>query len=181
MKKYIFGYGSLVCPDDVFRTLGRRVELVYPVRLNGWIRDWSVVIDNTVARHRRVELEDGQATSVYIAVLNIRRPNLGEQPTHPNGVLFEVTDEDLVKMDERESHYRRLDVTADVVNGSTGIIYTYSGLEKFLYTPQLKGQVVIPGPYHDLVAQGFTALGPEMHGTYGQSTLVSDLPIHPAV
>lgn len=176
-KQYVFGYGSLVSPDDVFRTLGRRVELIYPVQLNGWIRDWSVVINSTLSP-RGTGMEINGAASSYIAVLNVRRPAVHERPTHPNGVLFAVTDEDLRKLDARETHYERLDVTADVVNESTGIVYTYSGLPDCLHLKPTDGQVVIPGLYQELVAGGFAALGPDMHETYLQTTHRSDLPVH---
>ncbi|HVX57929.1 MAG TPA: gamma-glutamylcyclotransferase family protein [Candidatus Saccharimonadales bacterium] len=188
LKQYVFGYGSLVCPDDVARTLGRRVKMIYPVSLTGWIRDWSVVINNTDAEHRAVRVSEGSLPS-YIVVLNVRRPLSSEVPTDPNGVLFEVTDEDLRKLDEREHHYRRLDVTADVVNAPTdGSIYMYTGLDEHLITRYVRRVhrprraaatdiVVIPGPYFELVAQGFAALGPDMHQAYLDSTRPSSLKV----
>lgn len=176
-KRYIFGYGSLVSPEDVARTLGRRPNMVYPVTLNGWIREWSVVIDNTIARHRCIRKADGSLLPGYIAVLNVRRPGPGEHPTNPNGVLFEVTEADLRRIDTRETHYRRVDVTRDVVNRPTGIIYTYSGLDRFLLGSK-HAQTAIPGHYHALVRQGFTALGPNMYETYLSTTLPTRLRIH---
>lgn len=175
---YVFGYGSLVSAEDVARTLGRMPEFIHPVRLKGWVREWGVVIDNTEAEHRCVRLADGSVAPGRIAVLNVRRPAPGERPTHPNGVLFRVTPSDLKKMDGRETHYERLDVSSSVVNKPTGIIYTYTGLGGSLIGRASRSGVVIPGAYHDLVRRGFDALGPKMLDEYLNSTLRSDLEIY---
>lgn len=172
-KQYIFGYGSLVSPEDVFRTLGRRVELIYPVQLRGWVRDWGVVVDITKT-HRTFDLNEDCPT--HIAALNIRRPEPGERPTDPNGVLFEVTDDDLAKIDIRERCYERMDVTGDIADGpEDAIIYAYSGLEAHLLIRGEDLEVVIPKPYQDIVVRGFTALGPSIYEAYMDSTLISDL------
>jgi hypothetical protein len=174
-KQYIFGYGSLVSPDDVYRTLGRRVELIYPVELRGWIRDWGVVVDVSKT-HRRFKLDAGCPT--HIAALNIRRPGRGERPTNPNGVLFAVDEADLAKLDIRESCYERTDVTEDIVDPpADGVIYAYTGLDTYLLA-QCEGlEVVIPKPYQDIVVRGFTALGAEVHDAYARSTLISELDV----
>ena len=177
-KHYIFGYGSLVSADDVARTIGRVPPLIHPVTLKGWIREWGVVIDNTKAAHRCVRLTDGRIAPGYIAVLNVRLPAPGERPTDPNGVLFEVTEAELKKMDERETHYKRLVVSTSVVNKPTGIIYAYTGHDRFLLTGIDSPDIVIPGAYHDLVEQGFASLGGTMRDEYLSSTLPSDLRIH---
>ncbi len=179
-KQYIFGYGSLVSAKDIARTLGRQPSLIHPAVLKGWIRDWSVVIDNTAAEHRCVRLPDGNLAPGHIVVLNVRRPARGEKPTDPNGVLFEVTEADLQKMDKRETHYTRLDVTEHVVNKPTGItctIYAYSGHERFLISRSKTIKAVIPGAYSELVEQGFMSLGTGMRDEYLNSTVVSSLPI----
>lgn len=177
-KLYVFGYGSLVSADDVARTLGRRPTLIYPVTLKGWLREWGVVIENVTAKHRCVRLPDGSPAPGHIVVLNVRRPGSGEEPTDPNGVLFEVTDEELREVDRREKSYRRVDVTEDVIGGPRGSIYTYSGLDNFLISNHTGGPMVIPGSYHELVRLGFTSLSPDMYDAYVGSTRTSDLPIH---
>ena len=180
MAKYVFGYGSLVSTKDVARTLGREPVLIHPVELKGWVRDWGVVIDNTIAAHRCVRLPDGSVAPGYIAVLNVRRPLPGERPTHPNGVLFEVTDDELKKLDDREKCYERLDVTAYVVNAPTGTVYVYSGLDKHLianHDGPDGSAVVIPGAYAELVKRGFAELSPDMHQAYLKSTLSSRLSV----
>ncbi len=172
-KQYIFGYGSLVSPEDVYRTLGRRVRLIYPVELRGWIRDWGVVVDITKT-HRRFKLDARCPT--HIAALNIRRPEAGERPTNPNGVLFEVAKDDLVKLDRRESCYERVEVTEDIVDPpANSVIYAYTGLDTYLLAKCKGLEIAIPKPYQDIVVKGFTAMGPDIYETYRRSTLVSSL------
>jgi hypothetical protein len=174
-KQYIFGYGSLVSPKDVFRTLGRRVQLIYPVELHGWVRDWGVVI-NVTKTHRGFKLYEG--CPGYVAALNIRRPEPGERPTNPNGVLFEVTDKDLAKLDKRENCYDRVDVTADIVDApANAVVYAYSGLDTYLLARKKGLKVVIPKLYQDIVVDGFSALGPEGKQRYMTTTLKSKLAI----
>jgi hypothetical protein len=174
-KQYIFGYGSLVSPKDVFRTLGRRVELIYPVELHGWIRDWGIAVDITKT-HRKFKLYKG--CPGYVAALNIRRPESGEHPTNPNGVLFEVTDEDLAKLDKREYCYERVDVTADIIDPpANAIVYAYSGLDTYLLARKKGLEVVIVKLYQDIVTEGFTALGPSVYKKYVTTTSASDLAV----
>lgn len=174
-KQYVFGYGSLASPEDAARTLGRLPSFIYPVSLHGWIRDWSVVIQNDTAAHRSVTLPDGMVAPGSIVVLNVRRPALNERATNPNGVLIEVTEADLRKLDARETHYDRHDVTADIVGGPAGIIYTYVGKDHFLLAQNTFAQAVIPADYSELVAQAFLGLGEAMHDTYVSSTVRSKL------
>lgn len=175
-KSYIFGYGSLVSPADVARTLGRRPEFIYPVTLDGWIREWGIVIENAGARHRSVRLADGTVAPGCIAVLNVRRPATGEEPTHPNGVLFEVNEAELRLMDARETHYDRHDVTVDIAGGPIqGTVYTYVGRERFFLAHNAGVPVVIPGDYSELVTQAFLGLGGTMHENYLNSTMPSEL------
>jgi len=174
-KYYIFGYGSLVSSADVARTLGRHPEFIYPITLNGWIREWGIVIDNAGAQHRSVRLADGTVVPGCIVVLNVRRPTAQERPTHPNGVLFEVTEAELLLMDARETHYDRHEVTQDITGGPPGVIYTYVGRDQHLLRPTIRKSVVIPADYSELVAQAFLGLDEAMHKTYLSSTLPSEL------
>lgn len=175
-KVYVFGYGSLANADDVARTLGRLPSFIHPAKLEGWVREWGLVIRNDES-HRCVRLPDGTVAPGYIAVLNVRRPMAGETPTDPNGVLFEVDDEDLLKIDAREQHYRRLDVTRHVRGAPEGIVYTYTGLDKFLIANHDGSPTVIPANYSELVSSSFMLLGPDGHELYVSTTLPSDLPL----
>lgn len=170
-KIYVFGYGSLVCPDDIAVTLGRAVEVVYPATQQGWIRDWSVVVDNRLSRPRYYQLAEDGSTPNYVVALNVRRPYAEESATNPNGVLFEVSSADLVKLDTRECDYARVDVTEDIVGAPDGaVVYTYTGLPEHLLQSHSEGVAIVPQSYANLVANGFTKLGADMYAQYVRST-----------
>lgn len=172
-KTYIFGYGSLVVPEDIFVTLGHRVKVMYPYVLQGWVRDWSAIID-TQRMTRRFRLQD-LTEPPYVAALNVRQPRDEEVATNPNGVLFEVSAADLALLDVRESHYRRVDVTEDVPDAPAGIIYTYTAAPECTWASPDDRSIIVPGSYCDLVGTGFVALGEAMHQGYVATTR---LPYH---
>lgn len=181
-KTYIFGYGSLVNPEDAAQTLGHTVKLIYPVKLRGWIRDWSVVVDNT-ATLRKFTLTDTDGIPNYVIALNVRKREGNELPSDPNGVLIEVTEQDLEMLDGRESHYERVDVTKDISTAVDGKVYTYTGLKSYMYAQNYAAasEVILPESYMSLVETSFASLGPEMLKQYRTSTLVTTLPIRPSV
>lgn len=159
-RKYIFGYGSLVSRKSIKHTIGRDPGKLCIVELNGWVRDWGVVLDN-LATIRRFELQPSRETPHYVAALNIRKPKENESPTNPNGVLFEVTDEDIAKMDNREDHYIRVDITTDIaeVAGFDERIYAYVGKEEFYAKENDKRNIILPGSYLKLVESNFDKEG----------------------
>lgn len=169
-KTYIFGYGSLVCPDDIAVTLGHTVDVIQPVTLQGWIRDWSVVVDNRLSRPRYYQLIEDNSIPDYVVALNVRRPGEGEVATNPNGVLFEVSEVDLLLLDARECNYDRVDVTEDVLGAPNGVVYTYTGLAQHLLHVHDEQEVIVPQSYARLVADGFAKLGEDMYAQYAHST-----------
>lgn len=175
-KTYIFGYGSLVCPDDIAVTLGHTVDVIQPVTLQGWIRDWSVVVDNRLSRPRYYQLVEDNSIPDYVVALNVRRPGEGEVATNPNGVLFEVSEADLLLLDARECNYDRVDVTEDVLGAPNGVIYTYTGLPQHLMQVYAGQPVIVPQSYAHLVTNGFATLSKEMHIQYLHSTQSATLP-----
>lgn len=170
-KTYIFGYGSLVCPDDIAVTLGHPVDVIQPVTLQGWIRDWSVVVDNRLSRPRYYQLVDDNSIPDYVVALNVRRPTEDEVATNPNGVLFEVTEADLLLLDARESHYARVDVTEDITGRPVkSVVYAYTGLHEHIHHVHDKRFIIVPGSYSNLVVNGFERLGTTMYHQYIAST-----------
>ncbi len=176
-KKYVFGYGSLVSAKDIERTLGHPPEELLPATLSGWIRDWSIVLDNTITT-RRYELSNHQIPQ-YVAVLNIRKPLANENPTNPNGVLFAVSDEDIAKMDERESHYLRQNITDQIAEKIDGQIFAYVGMEEFLINQNLLQQAIVPQSYRLVVENGFASFSDQDLKQFRATTipaLVPELP-----
>ena len=174
-KNYIFGYGSLVSAKDVERTLGHQPESLTETVVRGWVRDCSMILDNT-STIRRYETIPDRTVPRFVAILNIHLPQEGEDATDPNGVLFPVTDDEMRKMDERENHYQRVDITDYVDNKPQGRVYAYVGIEKYLETPALRKKSVLPGSYRELVEKGFVSFGEESLAKFRLSTVASDIP-----
>jgi cation transport regulator ChaC len=104
---FVFGYGSLVSPESVGSTLGRRVDLEN-AELRGWQRAWNVGSDKESHPERTFRLADGTEFEGLTVVLGIEP---GDRCT---GWVFAVTDEDLALLDVRERNYDRTDVSDHV-------------------------------------------------------------------
>ena len=124
MKNYIFGYGSLIVPESATKTLGRILDSkdVFLIEVNNFFRTWDIVIP--------VRISNGMQEKVINAVfLNIQKnPN-----KVINGVLLQVTDEELLKLDIREKQYFRINITADVQTKLSNeyMVFTYIGKPEF--------------------------------------------------
>jgi cation transport regulator ChaC len=95
----VFGYASLVSPQSAAQTLGRPVPAAIPARLEGWARGWTLGREQARAE-KTFARPDGR--------LNLD-PDAGAPP--PNGVLIELTEAELDRLDVREIRYSRVDVT----------------------------------------------------------------------
>ncbi|MFO0781798.1 MAG: gamma-glutamylcyclotransferase family protein [Candidatus Saccharimonadales bacterium] len=179
-KNYIFGYGSLVSATDVERTLGHPPESLTETVVPGWVRDWSIILDNT-STIRRYETVPDRTVPKFVVILNLHLPRDGEVATNPNGVLFPVTDDEMRKMDERENHYQRVDITDYVDNKPQGHVYAYVGMEKYIATPALRKQSILPGSYRELVEKGFLSFGDASLQKFRISTIAPDVPEKPTV
>lgn len=180
-NKYIFGYGSLVSRRSIAQTFGRDPGELYPAAtLNGWLREWSVMLDNTTTI-RRFELLPNHQVPRFVGALNIRKPRSNEKATQPNGVLFEVTDEDIFKMDKRENHYTRREVTKDIIGSPGGIVFTYGGMREFCIPEKRKQEVILPKSYLDLVENGFSSISDAYLQTFRETTVPATIPIKESV
>ena len=109
----VFGYGSLVSRDSIAETLGREAPAPVPAQLAGWRRRWSVYRKNT-AHEKTFERVDGEPFE-HIVGLNIERAPDAPEAEWPNGVLIELTEAELERLDGRELRYDRVEVTDGVV------------------------------------------------------------------
>jgi cation transport regulator ChaC len=119
---FVFGYGSLVSPESVESTLGRRLDLD-DAELRGWQRAWNVGSDKESHPERTFRLADGTEYEGLTVVLGLEP---GDRCT---GSVFAVTDEDLALLDVRERNYDRTDVTDQVAWASRPencTIYAYT-------------------------------------------------------
>jgi cation transport regulator ChaC len=152
----LFGYGSLVLPESAEMTLGRPVGEPRPARLRGWKRRFSQGRDNLTCE-KTFECEGGRRPE-WILGLNVEE---GEDDAGPvNGVVIELSEAELDRLDIREIRYDRVEVT-DLVEGD-GLperIVTYTAKE-FHFKPEPPEDAVILATYARAVEEGFDALGP---------------------
>lgn len=112
---YLFGYGSLLNPRSIEKTLGRPIarEELRVVRLYGYRRVWNLVDDVIDERGKQV-------SAVFL--------NLEPAPgSNVVGLSFPVTPTELTALDLRERNYDRADVTAAIEPSPATAVYTYVG------------------------------------------------------
>jgi Gamma-glutamyl cyclotransferase, AIG2-like len=152
----LFGYGSLVLPESASMTLGRTAGELRPARLRDWRRRFSQRRDNLTCE-KTFECAGGWRP-VWILGLNVEQ---GEDEAGPvNGVVIELTEAELDRLDIREIRYDRVDVT-DLIEGEDlpNRIVTYTAKE-FHFAPEPPEDSVILATYAAAVEEGFGGLGP---------------------
>jgi cation transport regulator ChaC len=163
----VFAYGSLASLASAERTLGRPVQHAGVARLAGWRRRWSQVRDN-LATEKTFARADGDTVPPYCLGLNVER----EAGPGPNGVLVEVSEEELERLHGREIRYQRIDVSADVV---TEIPPPFDRIATFIARPENyaasppRGAVIL-APYARAVEAAFEALGAEQLALFRETT-----------
>jgi cation transport regulator ChaC len=165
----LFAYGSLVSVPSAERTLGRPVKHAGIVRLSGWRRRWSQVRDNRATEKTFADASTGAVPS-HCMGLNIEPRVSGPGP---NGVLIEVSEAELDRLDAREIRYRRVDLTDAVRSGDAAtaferVVSFMAKPENFAPTPPL-GAVVL-APYLHAVESGFSAIGQDQLEVFRETT-----------
>ena len=152
----LFGYGSLVLHESASMTLGRAVSELRPARLHDWRRRFSQRRDNLTCE-KTFEVAGGRRPE-WILGLNIEE---GEDEAGPvNGVVIELTEVELDRLDIREIRYDRVEIT-EAIEGEQlpERIVTYAAKE-FHFAPEPPEEAVILATYAAAVERGFEALGP---------------------
>ena len=151
----VFGYGSLVSAESAGLTLGREVELV-PADLAGWKRRFSQARDNLTCE-KTFECDGGRRPE-WILGLNVEEGQDVHGPV--NGVVIELSEAELDRLDVREIRYDRVDVTG-LVDGESlpERIVTYRAKD-FHFKPEPPADAVILATYAAAVERGFEGLGP---------------------
>jgi hypothetical protein len=147
----LFAYGTLVSPESASATLGRAPADPVPARLPGWRRRWSQARDNT-AVEKTFARSDG---TIPRRVLGLNLEPSSVEAEAPNGVLLEVTEEELLRLDVRELRYDRVEVGA--IEGYDRV-FTYTAKRANRATEPPSGAVVIRA-YVEQVERAFSALG----------------------
>ncbi|HMA27168.1 MAG: gamma-glutamylcyclotransferase family protein [Solirubrobacterales bacterium] len=162
----LFGYGSLVLHESASMTLGRAVSELRPARLHDWRRRFSQRRDNLTCE-KTFEVAGGRRPE-WILGLNIEE---GEDEAGPvNGVVIELTEVELDRLDIREIRYDRVEVTGAIEGEDLPErIVTYTAKE-FHFAPEPPEDAVILATYAAAVERGFEALGPDELEHYLAST-----------
>jgi hypothetical protein len=136
----LFGYGSLLSPRSINRTLPGfldRGQRLIPLIAHNWRRTWNAVMPNTS------RLNDGNGfTPRGIAFMNVEP----EEGAKALGIVFPVYENDVKALDVREHLYHRAEVTdfkwlADVSADKDLVrlpIITYSADEPWTHESPLK-------------------------------------------
>jgi hypothetical protein len=136
-------------------------------RLAGWQRRWSQARDNLATEKTFARADDGTVPP-YCLGLNVERAS----GSAPNGILLELSDEELERLDAREIRYDRIDVTADVVTEDPhpfDLVATFTAKAGNLVSSPPPGAVILAS-YARAVEAAFDALGPEQLALFHEST-----------
>ena len=162
----LFGYGSLVLPGSASMTLGRPIGEMRLARLHEWKRRFSQRRDNLTCE-KTFECDGGRRPE-WILGLNVEPGSDDAGPV--NGVVIELTEAELDRLDLREIRYDRVDVTGTVEGEAMPErIVTYTAKE-FHYAPEPPDDAVILATYATAVEKGFEGLGPGELDHYRAST-----------
>ncbi len=161
----LFAYGSLVNPESAAHTLQRPVSPSGPFRLHGWLRRWSTVRDN-LRSEKTFALAGGELPEHFLG-LNLE-PAPGDAAP-PNGVLIELTEDELLRLDLREMRYERAEVTASLESSGFDRIFTYTARAEH-FAPQPPPGAAIIASYVSAVESAFDSLGPGQRRLYIETT-----------
>jgi Gamma-glutamyl cyclotransferase, AIG2-like len=152
----LFGYGSLVLPESASMTLGRPVGELRPARLHDWRRRFSQRRDNLTCE-KTFECPEGWRPE-WILGLNVEE---GEDDAGPvNGVVIEVSQAELDRLDVREIRYERVEATGSVSGDELPErIVTYTAKD-FHFAPEPPDDAVILRTYAETVERAFEGLAP---------------------
>ncbi len=161
---YVFGYGSLINPKSVQKTLGRelRIEDLLVGRIHDHVRKWQLV-DWVIIEGFNEE------RSVPAVFLDLVR----HEGAWVNGILIPLSKEELHKMDQREKNYDRIDVSNLIEPEVDGQTYTYMGKKDHINPPRESCVLV---QYEALVEEGLRFWGKAFEQHYYKSTLPHGFP-----
>ena len=166
-RQALFAYGSLVSPASASRTLGRPVEPSAVVRLGGWRRRWSAMRDNLACEKTFARRAGGELLG-HILGLNLEPAE--DDDAAPNGVLLELSGEELLRLDVREMRYDRVEVTERIERpGGIDAVFAYRAKPAH-FAPRPADDAVVISSYAAFVEAAFDALGAGQLDVYRQTT-----------
>ena len=176
----IVAYGSLISLDSMEQTLGHKYQgAVHEVHLGGWERVWTCVRpfndpQAIAAGAPKIEahfLRGGERIPIIgAAELNIHPKKRGRI----NGVLYLMTEKELLSLDKRERGYRRVDVTDRIeeFRFPRGKVFIYEGLPKSpVVASTEKGTSVLIKEFRDSVIGACDLRGRGFREEFEKTTL----------
>ena len=152
---YIFGYGSLINPASISKTLGRKIqkeELIIGT-LPNYRRTWTVPVKVKIPSYPNQEFYE----ALFLDLTEMKGNSC-------NGVLIPIIESTLPDFDEREKQYERKKVTVQTEQGS---------IDSFAYiAPSHKKtqKGIILQKYLDLVKNAVFQYSLEFQKEYWKST-----------
>jgi len=163
----VFAYGSLASLASAERTLGRPVKPGAQARLAGWRRRWSLARDNLLSEKTFARADDGTVPPHCLGLNIERRAGPG-----PNGLLLEITEDELDRLAVREMRYDRIEVTAEIGPAERpGFDHVFAFTAKprnHAETPP--AGAVILASYARTVEAAFESLGPGQLDLFRETT-----------
>jgi hypothetical protein len=139
-------------------------EEMIPVELAGFFRVW---------RAKEILFFDSLKAQKMGIFLDLKK----QKDTWVNGILIDVTPQELEQMKLREKNYDCIDVTTHLRNAAgVGQIFTFVCKPECQLKPE-ETDVAIPQGYLDLIKEGCDAIGHSFYLRYLQTTEDIHLPI----
>jgi len=167
----IFGYGSLLSTASLQKTVPSPKALT-PCYIQGFRRNFSF------QREHREGITHFDASGPQFAALNVL-PHT-DPAAHVNGVLFDLSDEELAQLMEREHGYDMLETTTYdfVTHEPLGTCIVFSAnQEQEAFNYDAPGQL----RYLQICLDGAREHGDTFYQTFITSTYVNGIPLHEAL
>lgn len=174
VKSSLFGYGSLINKSSFERTLGHELpeEMFRIVRLNGYVRSWSLCHSIDMYPGNKRELLP--PNKKYIVYLNIT-PSINSSIV---GSLVEVTSQELARFDKRERNYHKIDITDNLnftYQNTRG--YVYIGNDENNSDKVLLSECLIVKEYVEIIDKALDVFEPSVIDEYWSTTLDTTIDI----
>jgi hypothetical protein len=175
----IIAYGSLISLPSMEQTLGHKYQgPINQIHLTGYERAWTCV---RPFNDPRANSADIKRINAFFLRGNDRVPITGaaELNIYPkkkgriNGILYLISDADVIRLDKREWDYRRVDVTDRIEEFQFrgGKVYVYEGLpERPDGSSTKKGTYILMREFVDMVTNACDVIGKNFRDEFDKST-----------
>lgn len=173
----LIGYGSLTSKKSMENTLGKTYEGQFRIiHLNGFRRHWNYICPNDKLHAPLNEInncvfEGDTIVPQSMIFLNIERV----EDKSMNCCFFIINDSDLIKFDQREKGYQRIEVKNSIEEFTviSGNVYAFKALPSYTKEPEINNPYknAISGYYLNILKEAFSNLGKEYENEFYESTV----------